>query len=109
MIDDVVCELRQQNLQSDSRFAESYVESRIGKGDGPLKIRYQLKERGIDPGTISDVLAGFETQWQERAALARVKRFGAEEPSDFRDKAKQSRFLERRGFSAEQIRALFKV
>lgn len=106
---DVIVELGEQNLQSDTRYAESYVQSRAGRGDGPVKIGYQLKERGVNPETISTVLAAFESEWQEGAAAARVKRFGTQLPSDFREKAKQTRFLERRGFSTEQIRAVFKV
>ena len=91
-----------------SGFAESFVHSRVGKGDGPLKIRYQLKERGIDSATISETLATFETEWQDGAAAARAKRFGSQVPSDFKEKARQSRFLQRRGFSIEQIRAVLK-
>ena len=106
---DVILELGEKNLQSDIRYAESYVQTRAGRGDGPLKIGYQLMRRGVKPETISIVLAEFETEWQEGAATARVKRFGTQLPSDFREKAKQTRFLERRGFSTEQIRAVFKV
>ena len=106
---DVILELGEQNLQSDTRYAESYVQSRAGRGDGPVKIGYQLKQRGVNPETISTVLAAFESEWQEGAAAARVKRFGTQLPSDFREKARQTRFLQRRGFSTEQIRAVFKV
>ena len=109
LVADVILELGEQNLQSDTRYAESYVQSRAGRGDGPVKIGYQLKQRGVNPETISTVLAAFESEWQEGAAAARVKRFGTQLPSDFREKARQTRFLQRRGFSTEQIRAVFKV
>jgi regulatory protein len=36
-----------------------------------------------------------------------VKRFGAEAPRDFKDRARQARFLEHRGFEGAQIRAAF--
>jgi len=43
--------------------------------------------------------------WRALAREVRVRRFGARPPLDFRDRARQSRFLEYRGFTAEQIRA----
>ena len=39
----------------------------------------------------------------------RRKRFGADPPSDFRERARQARFLEYRGFSRDQIRAALEV
>ena len=108
LIHSVVCELREKNLQSDARFAESYVQSRAARGDGPIKIRYQLKERGIDAEIISDILAAFDDLWQESAAAARIKKFGSDVPTQPKEKARQSRFLERRGFSWDQIRTAFK-
>ena len=35
----VVEVLRDENLQSDQRFAESFVQSRIAQGKGPVRIR----------------------------------------------------------------------
>jgi regulatory protein len=39
------------------------------------------------------------------AREARRKRFGSAGPADFRERARQGRFLQYRGFSSEQIRA----
>jgi len=39
------------------------------------------------------------------ARAVRRKRFGAAPPSDFRERARQARFLEYRGFDGDQIRA----
>ena len=107
MIQTVISRLRKQNLQSDVRFAQSYVRSRVGRGDGPLKIRSQLRERGIESALAAHTLEEYEPEWQEAAEAAREKRFGQEIPTDYREKARQSRFLERRGFSTKQIRAVF--
>ena len=46
---DVVSVLRSEGLQSDQRFSESFVQSRINQGKGPVRIRQELKERGIRP------------------------------------------------------------
>ncbi len=34
-------------LLSDARYAESYVRSRMGKGFGPVRIREELRQRGV--------------------------------------------------------------
>lgn len=107
LVQAVVVELGEQNLQSNTRFTESYVQSRARRGDGPIKIRYQLKGRGVDAQTITETLATLDDEWQELAVAARMKKFGADTPTSYQDKARQSRFLERRGFSRDQIRAAF--
>ncbi|RLW55011.1 MAG: hypothetical protein B6D69_04415, partial [gamma proteobacterium symbiont of Stewartia floridana] len=38
MIEQVLDDLTSASLQSDGRFAESFVESRVRKGQGPLRI-----------------------------------------------------------------------
>ncbi|MDG2375806.1 MAG: regulatory protein RecX, partial [Woeseiaceae bacterium] len=39
--------LAEEGLQSDTRFASSFVQSRINQGKGPVRIREELKERGL--------------------------------------------------------------
>ena len=39
--------LAEQGWQSDQRFAESYTRYRIKKGFGPVKISFELQQRGI--------------------------------------------------------------
>ena len=47
----VVTELACQGLQSDRRFVEAFVRSRLGRGQGERKIRADLYARGIDDAT----------------------------------------------------------
>ena len=47
MLLDSIKELVDDGLLSDERFAESYFQSRKNKGYGPLRIRNELKQRGI--------------------------------------------------------------
>ena len=42
--------------------------------------------------------------WDALARETRVKRFGRSLPDDFKEKARQMRFLEYRGFGHDQIR-----
>ena len=67
-----------------------------------------LGEGGLEAALVADVLAESGQDWNELAAEVRCKKFGASLPADFNRKAKQMRFLQYRGFSAEQINAAMK-
>jgi len=43
---DVLQRLADEGLQSDRRFVESFVQSRINQGKGPLRIHADLGQRG---------------------------------------------------------------
>ncbi|MBT8092507.1 MAG: RecX family transcriptional regulator, partial [Gammaproteobacteria bacterium] len=43
--------------------------------------------------------------WTEMAREIRARKFGRARPADFKDKARQMRFLQYRGFESEQIQA----
>lgn len=87
-------------LQDDHRFAELFAEQRIERGDGPLKIRAALGQRGIDDTLIDSVLTPFEDEWLERARAVLDRRFGTAMSTTRADRARRLRFLESRGFPA---------
>ena len=106
MVDEQLRELAQENLLSDRRFTESYINFRSKKGFGPLRIAQELKEKGVASALVEEYLDKKE-DWQNIAKEVRKKRFGASMPKDFKDKAKQLRFMQYRGFSQEQLSLLF--
>lgn len=109
LIEAVLAELRRDNLQSDQRFAESYFRSRAERGFGPRRIAVELKERGVSGTLIGDCLSQ-ERDWHSQAMKVRSKRFGQALPSNPRERARQMRFLQYRGFTQEQItHALSKI
>jgi regulatory protein len=105
---EIVSGLVAERLLDNARFAESFVHSRYQRGQGPLKIKAGLHERGIDAGLVDRALDDSDPQWRELAARVRSKRFGPVLPADFRERSRQMRFLQQRGFSAEQIAAVFR-
>lgn len=109
LINEILAELRAKRLLSDQRFAEEYVESRVRRGYGPLRIRAELNERGIDDTLVEEVVDANADFWQEQIAAVRKKRFGQKSPNDFQERAKQARFLQYRGFTSDQIREAFKA
>jgi regulatory protein len=106
-VEQVIAQLQQENLLSDARFAENYVRYRRAKGFGPLRIQQELKERGVDEALIDANLEKDSEVWLQRAAEVREKRFGGKKPQDYKEKAKQLRFLQYRGFANEQLTQLF--
>jgi len=70
-----------------------------------VRICQELKERGLRPSAIEDALAEVGQDWFELARHVRTRKFGDALPGDFTEKARQMRFLQYRGFEAEQIQA----
>lgn len=106
-IEVVIDELAAEGLQSDARYAEAAVASKSRRGIGPVRIRAELRSAGVADATIEIALDEAEIDWDELAEAARRKRFGDEQPDDFPTKAKQMRFLQRRGFDGDQLAAAF--
>ena len=102
-IDAAIASLIQQNYQSNERFAAEFIQMRFNQGKGPIKISLDLKQRGIDQFDLS------EFDFYTLARQIRQQKFGQVVPSDFKEKAKQQRFLQSRGFSFEHISQSFKT
>ena len=103
--DDAIEQLINDGLQSDQRFADAFIQSRINQGKGPTRIRVDLSQRGVSDSVIDDGLHEAEQNWRALASEVRAKKFGAELPVDFKEKARQMRFLQYRGFEPDQIQS----
>ncbi len=103
---EVLDALAAAGLQSDRRFAEGLLRARSERGYGPVRILAELRRHGIAEECIAGILDWQDPKWAERIAELRAHRFGVGYPRDPAERARQARFLQRRGFSAEQIRRL---
>ena len=102
-INQVVATLRESESVSDARFAESFARVRSERGQGPLRIRAELRQRGVTDVMVDEVLTTTSQYWLERAQRARAKRFGDVAPATRDDWNRQARFLAQRGFPADLI------
>jgi len=100
-----VDKLNSEGLQDDRRFIENFLKSRIGQGKGPVRIQTELGQRRLDSGLIDEVLDEAGQDWNALAGEVRRKKFGAAVPGEFREKARQMRFLQYRGFEQPHIQA----
>lgn len=103
--------IEKEGLQSDARFASSWVETRRRLSPrGKAALAFELRQKGIDDGQAAQALARYKDE-HERDALrdlieSRLSRW-SNSPDD-RQKVKQRLlgFLTRRGFAYEDIRAV---
>jgi len=103
----IAAELRKlsaEGLQSDERFTESFVRMHVGRGHGPLRILRELELRGIDDELARAFVHPRDPRWFDMARAWRRRRFGAAPPGDARERARQMRHLQQRGFSHEHVR-----
>jgi regulatory protein len=103
----VIRRLQAEGLQSDPRFAEAFVRMRQRRGYGPFRIRRELSDRGINDEVVARVLNERSAEWMERLRAVRRKKFGGRLPRTYEERAKQARFLQYRGFTLDQIQAIF--
>ena len=108
LVAEVLDALTAEGLQSDARFAETFVQSRMERGSGPRKIRAELRERGVADERIADAMDALDAEWPGLLRAVREKKFGPGLPVDYRERARQMRFLQQRGFRPEQIARVLK-
>ena len=107
IVEHAVRQLTEDGLQNDDRFAEAFVQSRINQGKGPVRIRLDLGQRGIPDATTELAIDDARADWHGLAEAVRQRKFGPECPKDFKEKARQMRFLQYRGFEQDHVQAAF--
>src|SRR5690606_4154037 len=70
-IETVLDKLGKKNLLSDERFAASYVHHHARRGQGPVRIRAELRQQGIDDSQIQQEVGAAECDWNALAAEVR--------------------------------------
>jgi regulatory protein len=100
-VDVLIEELAQKGWLSDARYAEHAVRAKAQRF-GPLKVAHELRSKGVDDEAIAaafraageDGEADIERVWKTRFSAA---------PINDRERARQVRFLQGRGFRLDDI------
>ena len=95
-VEEIVKEFQTSQYQSDQRMADMIVRANVRKGRGPARVKQSLRERHVAPDLAQENLE--ETDWLALARALREKKFGVELPTESKEKARQLRFLQYRGF-----------
>ena len=106
-IEPVLIDLEETRKLDDQRYGANVVAYRSRRGQGPARIRNELRRSGLGDDAIQAAVSGGEEapDFVALARQARIRKFGPELPSDWKERAKQARFLQYRGFSTDHIRA----
>jgi regulatory protein len=100
IISETLERLKNEKLQSDERFSEMFIRTRVNQGKGDILIKQQLKQKGIEYVDLSDYDFYALTKEVQRKKYASL-------PTTAKEKAQQIRFLQSRGFSFDAINAIF--
>ncbi len=106
LAEETVDKLAEEGLQSDARLAEAFVRARASRGQGPIRIRSELRGKGVADDVIELALDARDVDWFALVEEVARKRFGEEKPPDARERARRIRFLQQRGFSFDHIKTL---
>ena len=102
--EDVISEMQELGYQSDERFTEVFVRQRLERRQGPRKIEWDLRSRGVDDTLIDAHLSSVADEvWIQNASEALRSRFPRPH-DDLKQKAARQRFLVGRGFEHHHIR-----
>ncbi len=105
-VEDVLRQLRAAGYLSERRFAESFLRSRIRKGETPRVAAYRARQRGVDDDVLHEVLQEtervFDAEQACRDLLAR-RDPQARRRQDARIWRRQVRFLRNKGFDTATI------
>jgi regulatory protein len=100
-VDAVLDDLAQRGWLSDARFAEQAVRAQARRF-GPLKVAHRLRAKGIDDEAIAVAFASAGAHGTANLKQVWASRFSAP-PPDERERGRQVRFLQRRGFPLDEV------
>jgi regulatory protein len=103
----VIEALTNQDWQNDQRYAESYVRSCLQRGYGPIFVKHNLRQQGINDVDIDGIAQATVGSWTLQLGQVYAKKYGQTPVLSQKEWAKRSRFLLQRGFSQAMISALF--
>ena len=95
--------LVRDNLVSDERFCESMINSRLNRGHGPIKVRYELRSKGVPEHVVEKTMEELSPDWYQSLAGLIEKKYAGQLSSTPAERVKQVRFLSSRGFPHEMI------
>ena len=100
-VEDLLDELQRRGWLSEQRVVEQMVHARRAKF-GAARIVHELREKGIADELIEEALPQLKQSELEAARSVWQKKFG-KPPENAKERAKQMRFLQSRGFGLEVI------
>lgn len=87
----------------DERLVQHLVDKHIRKKHGPTRIRQEVRQKGFPQELVEQTLEKAGVDWYAMAHELKVSKFGEEPASDAKEKNKQVRYLQYKGYSMDMI------
>ena len=100
-----LADLQGKNYQSDARFGEMLVRTRIAGGYGPRWILAELRQHGIGEDEAQALIDAAEPDWPALVRDLVRRRYGAKPAVGLAERRKRAAFLLRRGFDAATVQS----
>ncbi|MDR0933592.1 MAG: RecX family transcriptional regulator [Burkholderiaceae bacterium] len=94
--------LEDKGFLSDARFAASLARRRMARY-GNSRINMELRNHAAEGALSEDAMRELAESEADRARAVWARKFGTP-PADLRERARQTRFLQQRGFSMDAIK-----
>ena len=102
-----ILKLKEEGLISNQRYAEAYIRSRFHSGFGPIRIKYELKKKGVTESIIKIAFQETDLDWDDKLKSEFKKKYESNDMKSLNDN-KISKFFLYRGFDLEKISKLIK-
>ncbi|MBI3188172.1 MAG: regulatory protein RecX [Gammaproteobacteria bacterium] len=102
-IDTELLQLQRDGSLSDRRFTEAYVNMRMNRGYGPMRILAELRDRGIPAELANEYLNQELLDWHAVLSRQYTKKYAGIPIADHQDKSKRIAYLQARGFRLDLI------
>lgn len=118
-VDELLVEFVEKGYQSDERMTSALIKDGLGKNHGAMRILQTLKKHGLSTvssvkgvqmwidehgeffGELENNREDETVDWLAQAVSARCKKYGNTIPTDPKEKVRQLRFLQYRGFDMD--------
>lgn len=102
-VEHVLRRLTDNHYLNDPQLIAYLFDKHIKKLHGPTRIKQEIRQKGFPPGLIEQEIEKSDVDWYELAKEARVRKFGEALPDDPKEKNKQIRYLQYKGFTMDMI------
>lgn len=102
-VERVVRRLSDSHYINDTQLINNLIDKHIKKLHGPTRIKQEIRQKGFPQELIDQKIEESGIDWYSMAKEARIKKFSDTPPSEQKEKAKQIRYLQYKGFSMDMI------
>ena len=86
-----------------NRLITHMIDKHVRKKHGPARIKQEIRQKGFSPELVEQMLEKVDVDWYAMARELKVSKFGDAVASEAKEKNKQIRYLQYKGFSMDMI------